>query len=205
MDTKIRKRNCSIAKDTYSNNLNKKKQSGSVMNTDMDFSKPPVSSKPIPDVVLEDISLLNDTNSYIGPDALDIDMPSYTSSPKKISAKAKRELYECHKVLRSLQSKTEAKEFLKPVDWKSMDLPDYPKVVMNPMDMHTAEIKLNKGVYTNAMEFSNDIELIWSNAMEYNRPNSRIWKTAKSLRMLWKREFASMKKNSNKKQKYIIR
>ena len=195
MDTKIRKGKNSVGKDTYIDNLDESKQKWSDMDKDIDFSKPPLWLQPIPDVVLEDTGDLNGTNSYIGPDARDIDMISNTGSPRKISAKAKRELYECQKVLRWLQNKTEAKEFLEPVDWNLLDLPDYPKVIKNPMDLHTAETKLNKGVYSNAVEFSKDMELIWSNAMVYNRPNSGIWKAAKNLRKLWRCKFSGIKKD----------
>ena len=57
------------------------------------------------------------------------------------------------------------------------------------MDLHTIEIKLDKGAYSSALELSGDIELIWANAMKYSRPYSGIWKVAKSLRTFWRRKF----------------
>ena len=155
------------------------------------------------------LSRCNETKSsnklWIGQDALDIEMPSQMDSSNKVSAKVKRQLFECRKVLCLIQNKSEAKAFMEPVDWKMLDLPDYPKVIKNPMDLHTVEIKLDTGAYWSALELSGDMELIWANAMKYNRPYSGIWKVAKSLRTLWRRKFRHIGRASDLSQKHTTR
>ena len=61
---------------------------------------------------------------YVGPDALDFDMKTWRSSKKKITVKEKVKLLKCRKVLRLMQNKWEAKDFMEPVDWKFLNLLD---------------------------------------------------------------------------------
>jgi len=52
-----------------------------------------------------------------------------------------------------------------------MNLPDYPEIIKEPMDLAEVEKKLLKNKYQNRLEFAKDIKLIWKNAMTYNKPN----------------------------------
>lgn len=46
-----------------------------------------------------------------------------------------------------------AQPFLEPVDWKELELLDYPQIVKNPMDLQTVKSKLLKGEFANFEEF----------------------------------------------------
>lgn len=121
------------------------------------------------------------------------------STKKKVTLS--EDLQQCSTVLKFLQGKEEADPFLVPVDWKELDLPDYPEVVKNPMDLGTVETKLNTGKYADAEEFAEDVRLVWKNAMAYNRADSEIYKTAEELSNLFEKRFVKIKKTETPKRK----
>lgn len=65
--------------------------------------------------------------------------------------------------------------FLFPVDYKTLGIPDYPKIITQPMDISTVEKKLKDHEYTAYAQFEDDIKLIWKNALKYNPSNSAIY------------------------------
>ena len=72
----------------------------------------------------------------------------------------------CKRILAFLKLKIEARWFLRAVDWKKDDLPDYPSVITNPMDLSRIERKLP--AYCSVDAFISDVELIFLNALHYN-------------------------------------
>jgi len=64
--------------------------------------------------------------------------------------------------------------FREPVDWKTLNIPDYLEVIKHPMDLGTVRSKLNRGDYSSSMDCVNDIRLIWRNCMAYNSVNIYI-------------------------------
>ncbi|KRT86288.1 hypothetical protein AMK59_2173 [Oryctes borbonicus] len=56
--------------------------------------------------------------------------------------------------------------FTKPVDTE--EVPDYPTIIKQPMDLETMMTKVDFHQYECAKDFLNDIELIVQNALEYN-------------------------------------
>ncbi|XP_022910734.1 ATPase family AAA domain-containing protein 2-like isoform X2 [Onthophagus taurus] len=56
--------------------------------------------------------------------------------------------------------------FTKPVDTE--EVPDYPTIIKQPMDLETMMMKVDFHRYECAKDFLNDIELIVQNALEYN-------------------------------------
>lgn len=81
----------------------------------------------------------------------------------------------CYKILERLKKHKCVEPFLFPVDYKSLGLPDYPKIISHPMDISTVEKKLREHEYSAFGEFEADVQLIWSNAMKYNPPHSQIY------------------------------
>lgn len=45
-------------------------------------------------------------------------------------------------LLQQLEKEPNAAPFIEPVDWKALDLQDYPKIVKKPMDISTIREKL---------------------------------------------------------------
>jgi hypothetical protein len=64
----------------------------------------------------------------------------------------------------------------------ALDIPDYPEVIKNPMDLGTIWKKLQDGQYNDASEVLADLDLVWSNCLLYNPPGNAISDWAIELR-----------------------
>eukprot|EP01084_Bolivina_argentea_P051214 94202_1 len=89
-----------------------------------------------------------------------------------------RELQLCSDILEDMMTRKAAIPFLAPVDWITLNLPDYPLIIQNPMDLHTVKTKLENFDYQNANDFARDMRLIWYNAQIYNVPGTDIYNNA---------------------------
>jgi len=81
--------------------------------------------------------------------------------------------------------------FKHPVDWRKLNLPTYPDVVTNPMDLGTIAKKLDRLEYDTTDALREDIELVWTNAIAFNGEGSWIEKNVNTLRQLANKKFAS--------------
>jgi bromodomain-containing factor 1 len=72
--------------------------------------------------------------------------------------------------LRKAKKVKSAEWFLKPVDSVALNIPTYPTIITQPMDLGTLEQKLKDNVYATANDFMADFELIVSNSMTFNGP-----------------------------------
>ena len=71
--------------------------------------------------------------------------------------------------------------FLMPVDWKALQLPQYPKMIKHPMDLGTVETKLLGGSYKTIRDWADDVKLVWSNACTFNTEGSDVFELATQL------------------------
>jgi len=85
------------------------------------------------------------------------------------------------KLINNLMSRLDSAPFREPVDWKNLELFDYPKIVKKPMDLGTVKRKLERGQYPNANECASDIRLIWTNCKTYNADGSDFYLLAESF------------------------
>eukprot|EP00658_Telonema_sp_P-2_P026657 TRINITY_DN20785_c0_g1_i4.p1 TRINITY_DN20785_c0_g1~~TRINITY_DN20785_c0_g1_i4.p1 ORF type:complete len:305 (+),score=94.65 TRINITY_DN20785_c0_g1_i4:31-945(+) len=97
----------------------------------------------------------------------------------------------CSELLVELKKQPEAGFFLMPVDWRALNLPDYPIIIKQPMDLFTAEQKLRDS-YTCPNDFVSDIRLIWKNALTYNQPESAAAKMAKKMKDGFRSKFLKL-------------
>ena len=74
----------------------------------------------------------------------------------------------CKKVLDALNRHRFAHIFAKPVDPAALNIPDYPEVIPNPMDLGTVGRKLERGEYAHFRDFQADCELTFQNCVRYN-------------------------------------
>lgn len=84
-----------------------------------------------------------------------------------------------HDFLAHLKRGKQVHPFLEPVD--ENDVPDYYKVIENPMDLQTMGTKLKEGQYDSPKAFVEDVKLIISNCRQYNRPTTQFYKAAGTL------------------------
>lgn len=85
------------------------------------------------------------------------------------------------KLVNYLMAKPDAGPFLEPVDWRGLELFDYPKIIEKMMDLGTVKRKLERHQYATAHECAQDIRLIWKNCLTYNADGSDFWLLAKNF------------------------
>mmetsp|Transcript_36515 Transcript_36515/g.88502 ORF Transcript_36515/g.88502 Transcript_36515/m.88502 type:complete len:257 (+) Transcript_36515:149-919(+) len=84
------------------------------------------------------------------------------------------------KILNALWNRTDSAPFREPVDWRGLELYDYPKVIKKMMDLGTIKRRLERNQYDTAHQVAEDIRLVWHNCMTYNADGSDFWLLAKS-------------------------
>jgi len=85
------------------------------------------------------------------------------------------------KVVNSLMSRVDCGPFREPVDWRSLELYDYPKIIKKMMDLGTVKRKLERNQYKTAKDCAEDIRLIWTNCKTYNADGSDFYLLAESF------------------------
>ena len=85
------------------------------------------------------------------------------------------------KIVASLMARPDAAPFLEPVDWRGLELWDYPSVVKRLMDLGTIRRKLERNQYETAAQCAADVRQVWKNCMTYNKEHSDFWLLAKAL------------------------
>ncbi|GAV82237.1 Bromodomain domain-containing protein [Cephalotus follicularis] len=96
----------------------------------------------------------------------------------------------CSSLLNTLIKHPAGWVFSTPVDPVALKIPDYFRVISEPMDLGTVKSKLQKNVYAGMEEFAADVRLTFSNALLYNPPGNEVHKMAQELshifEMKWK-------------------
>ncbi|KAJ9649353.1 transcription initiation at TATA-containing promoter protein [Coniosporium apollinis] len=91
--------------------------------------------------------------------------PSYDSLP--MTGAQQKWLLE---KLRTAKKIKDALPFLKPVDPVALNIPSYPHIIKNPMDISTMEQKLKDHQYNSADDFISDLNLMVQNCVTFNGP-----------------------------------
>jgi hypothetical protein len=101
------------------------------------------------------------------------------------------------KLVNSLMTKPDAGPFCEPVDWRELELFDYPKIIKKMMDLGTIKRKLERKQYATAHECAQDIRLVWQNCLNYNADGSDFWLLAKSFSRRFEERFKKIKSEYN--------
>jgi hypothetical protein len=87
---------------------------------------------------------------------------------------------QCATVVKQVKVNKYSWPFHKPVDWKTLNLPDYPTIVKIPMDLQTVTDKLGgvdaKGdrTYQTPLQMRDDMRVIFDNCRLYNQPGQDV-------------------------------
>jgi len=85
------------------------------------------------------------------------------------------------KLVNFLLARADCGPFREPVDWRGLELYDYPKIIKKMMDLGTVKRKLERNQYKNASECADDIRLIWKNCKTYNADGSDYYLLAETF------------------------
>lgn len=77
----------------------------------------------------------------------------------------------CAELTRELMKHPAGVYFLTPVDHVALNIPEYPTIITQPMDLGTVKANLEKGVITTAEQFAEAVRLIFKNALTFNQLN----------------------------------
>ncbi|XP_041759105.1 bromodomain-containing protein 2 isoform X7 [Coregonus clupeaformis] len=82
--------------------------------------------------------------------------------------------------------------FHEPVDASKLSLPDYHKIIKQPMDMGTIKRRLESNYYRSASECMQDFNTMFTNCYIYNKPTDDIVLMAQSLEKAFLQKVAQM-------------
>jgi hypothetical protein len=103
--------------------------------------------------------------------------PSSSSSSAGATDRAHRlspGLKKCADLLREISKLHQAQWFLEPVDPIKYNIPDYPKIIKNPMDFSTIRKNLENNVYDSINSFAEHMRLVFRNAITYNQARDSL-------------------------------
>ncbi|RGB38459.1 Bromodomain-containing protein, partial [Rhizophagus diaphanus] len=87
-------------------------------------------------------------------------------------------------ILHELKNKSCANLFYK---YEEEDVKN--KVIKNPMDLFTINLKLKNNQYTSLEEFEKDIRLIFCNCYTYNDVESEVYSSGKALECIFNKKW----------------
>ncbi|RMY01467.1 hypothetical protein D0867_11383 [Hortaea werneckii] len=106
----------------------------------------------------------------------------YSTAPLTLAQKSS--LLEKMKNLKKTKSSI---YFTKPVDYVALNIPSYPTIIKQPMDLGTMERKLKDGQYATVQDFVNDFELVVNNCRTFNGDQHPITTAAMSMEAYFRR------------------
>ncbi|XP_051513654.1 bromodomain-containing protein 3b isoform X7 [Myxocyprinus asiaticus] len=117
--------------------------------------------------------------------------PEVTNSSKP-GRKTNQLQYMQNVVVKTLWKHQFAWPFYTPVDAIKLNLPDYHKVIKNPMDMGTIKKRLENNYYWTAGECMQDFNTMFTNCYIYNKPTDDIVLMAQALEKIFLQKVAQM-------------
>lgn len=118
--------------------------------------------------------------------------PPEVTNTTKPGRKTNQLQYMQNVVVKTLWRHQFAWPFYTPVDAVKLNLPDYHKVIRNPMDMGTIKKRLENNYYWTAGECMQDFNTMFTNCYIYNKPTDDIVLMAQALEKIFLQKVASM-------------
>ncbi|XP_037653312.1 bromodomain-containing protein 3 [Choloepus didactylus] len=118
--------------------------------------------------------------------------PPEVSNPGKPGRKTNQLQYMQNVVVKTLWKHQFAWPFYQPVDAVKLNLPDYHKIIKNPMDMGTIKKRLENNYYWSASECMQDFNTMFTNCYIYNKPTDDIVLMAQALEKIFLQKVAQM-------------
>ncbi|KIY51397.1 Bromodomain-containing protein [Fistulina hepatica ATCC 64428] len=128
------------------------------------------------------------------------DLP-YADLPKKRKTRKVKDngqaeqLKFCSKLLSDLHRRQYydiANPFYEPVDWVTLQIPSYPKVIKKPMDLSTIRKKLDSHEYPDASKFRDDFKLLIRNCFSFNPHGTPVNQAGIELQRVFDEKWKSL-------------
>ncbi|KAL8696790.1 MAG: hypothetical protein Q9224_002619 [Gallowayella concinna] len=96
------------------------------------------------------------------------------------------------KAIHNTKRSSDAKMFLVPVDSVLLNIPNYPNIVKNPMDLKTMEEKLKIDGYTSVQAIRADLDQIIENTTLFNGPDHPVTRNGYAMAKVFDRGMAQL-------------
>ncbi|KAL8818120.1 MAG: hypothetical protein Q9223_003181 [Gallowayella weberi] len=96
------------------------------------------------------------------------------------------------KAIHNTKRSGDAKPFLVPVDIVLLNIPNYPNIVKNPMDLKTMEEKLKTDIYTSVQAVRADLDQIIENTTLFNGPDHPVTRNGYAMAKVFDRGMAQL-------------
>ncbi|XP_043096240.1 LOW QUALITY PROTEIN: bromodomain-containing protein 3-like [Puntigrus tetrazona] len=121
-----------------------------------------------------------------------VNPPPEVTNSSKPGEKTNQLQYMQNVVVKTLWKHQFAWPFYTPVDAIKLNLPDYHKIIKNPMDMGTIKKRLENNYYWTAGECMQDFNTMFTNCYIYNKPTDDIVLMAQALEKIFLQKVAQM-------------
>ncbi|XP_041428287.1 bromodomain-containing protein 3 isoform X2 [Xenopus laevis] len=118
--------------------------------------------------------------------------PPEVTNSNKPGRKTNQLQYMQNVVVKTLWKHQFAWPFYQPVDCVKLSLPDYHKIIKNPMDMGTIKKRLENNYYWSANECMQDFNTMFTNCYIYNKSTDDIVLMAQALEKIFLQKVAQM-------------
>ncbi|EXJ81745.1 hypothetical protein A1O1_07810 [Capronia coronata CBS 617.96] len=98
------------------------------------------------------------------------------------------------KVISNLKKSNASAAFRLPVDPVALNIPNYPLVVTQPMDLGTIDQRLKRNEYTSVSAFISDFQLIVSNCVKFNGPDHGVTQSARKMESSFNNQMRNLPK-----------
>lgn len=95
-------------------------------------------------------------------------VPQYPTVTSERTHRLNPTMKKCSDLLKELSKLHQAEWFLEPVDPIKFNIPDYPKVIKQPMDFSTIRKNIEAGAYDSINAFAEHVRLVFRNAITFN-------------------------------------
>lgn len=79
--------------------------------------------------------------------------------------------------------------FLYPVDPVALNIPDYLRIIKQPMDISTIQSRITQHQYSTAQQIFNDFKLMLNNCFTYNPPGTPVHEVGRQLERVWQEKW----------------
>ncbi|KAI9367797.1 hypothetical protein BJX61DRAFT_547153 [Aspergillus egyptiacus] len=105
------------------------------------------------------------------------------------------------KSIQSLKRMPLARFFKEPVDPIKLNVPHYPQVIKQPMDLGTIEQKLKNNIYQGPQGVVDDVHLMVQNALTFNGPDHLVSIEGQRVKTTFDRQMANLPKSTEIEEK----
>ncbi|OQU98218.1 Bromodomain-containing protein [Cladophialophora immunda] len=100
------------------------------------------------------------------------------------------------KVISNLKKSNASGPFRLPVDYVTLNIPNYPEIIKQPMDLGTIDQRLKRNEYTSVATFVADFELIVTNCFTFNGPDHGVSQQARKMKASFDGQMRNLPKAS---------